>query len=126
MAAVNTREMEAVFATLTDNQRVATLNSLYKKSLSTPKENLAFSADKLVYIKPFISRLQNVQGMDQDLNSRLMVRTVVDELLKDILSEIEFASSVTNTNSNKVAMEYGLGMLVQSMEEKFYVTSKVA
>lgn len=118
--------MEAVFATLTDNQRVATLNSLYKKSLSTPKENLAFSADKLVYIKPFISRLQNVEGMDQDLNSRLMVRTVVDELLKDILSEIEFASSVTNTNSNIVAMEYGLGMLVQSMEEKFYVTAKVA
>lgn len=118
--------MEAVFATLTDNQRVAALNSLYKRGLSTPKENLAFSSDKLVYIKPFISRLQNVEGIDQDLNSRLMVRTVVDELLKDILSEIELSSSMAQKNSDKVAMEYGLGLLVQSIEENFYYASKVA
>lgn len=118
--------MEAVFATLTDNQRVETMNTLFKKSFSTQKENLAFSADKLVYLKPFISRLQNVDGVDQDLNSRLMVRTVVDELLKDILSEIELTSSLTNQDSDKVAMEYGLGYLVQSVEENFYYTSKVA
>lgn len=118
--------MEAVFATLTDSQRVETLNNLYKKGLSTPKENLAFSADKLVYIKPFISKLQSVDGINQDLNSRLMARTVVDELLKDILSEIELTSSVANKSSNKLAMEYGLGLLTQSFEENFFYTSKVA
>ncbi|MBI1287461.1 MAG: hypothetical protein GC178_07745 [Flavobacteriales bacterium] len=117
--------MEAVFATLTDNQRVETLNNLYKKSISTPKGNLAFSADKLVYLKPFISRLQNTDGVDQDLNSRIMVRSVVDELLKDILAEIEVASG-NGKNADKIALEYGLGQLVQSVEENFYYTSKVA
>lgn len=118
--------MEAVFATLTDSQRVETLNNLYKKSFSTPKGNLAFSADKLIYLKPFISRLQNAEGIDQDLNSRIMVRSVVDELLKDIIAEIEVSSVINGKRADKIAMEYGLGQLVQSIEEEFYYSNKVA
>lgn len=118
--------MEAVRTSLTDQQRVDTLNSLYKKGLSTPKENLAFSADKLVYLRPFISRLQGAEST-QDLNSRMMVRSVVDELLNDILEEIEatcFRSE--EKKAVKIAMEYGLGLLVSEFDNDFYLNNKVA
>ncbi len=117
--------MEAIFSTLTDEQRVNTLNSVYQKGLSTPKENLAFSADKLVYLKPFISKLQNDNGITEDLSSRIMARQVIDELLMDIMEEIE-ASSKNEKEASKVALEYGLHMLVNNYEEDFYYTSKVA
>lgn len=115
--------MEAIFTTLTDKQRVETLNNLYQKGLSTPKEQLAFSADKLVYIKPFISRLQNETGAHQELSSRVMARQVIDELLKDILDEVN--TSVVN-DSNKNMLEYGLQLLVPRYDEDFYFANKVA
>lgn len=116
--------MEAIFTTLTDKQRVETLNNVYQKGLATPKEQLAFSADKLVYIKPFISRLQNENGAYQELSSRVMVRQVIDELLKDILEEVNASGS---KDSNKRALEYGLQMLlINNYEEDFYFTNKVA
>lgn len=117
--------MEAIFSTITDEQRVNTLNRVYQKSLSTSKENLAFSADKLVYIKPFISKLQNDSGVTQDLSSRLMARQVIDELLKDIMDEIEVNSS-NNTTKQKVALEYGLNIFINNYQEEFYYSNKVA
>ena len=117
--------MEAIFSTLTDEQRVNTLNSVYQKGLSTPKENLAFSADKLVYLKPFISKLQNDNGITEDLSSRIMARQVIDELLMDIMEEIE-ANSKNEKAANKMAIEYGLSLLVNNHEEEFYYASKVA
>ena len=126
LAATKNKVMEAVLTSLTDQQRVDTLNNLYKKGLSTPKENLAFSADKLVYLKPFISRLQS-NGPTQDLNTRMMVRSVVDELLSDILEEIEATCVRCNEKvSDKIAMEYGLGMLVNDYDNDFYLNNKVA
>jgi len=117
--------MEAIFSTLTDEQRVNTLNSVYQKGLSTSKENLAFSADKLVYLKPFISKLQNDNGVTEDLSSRLMARQVIDELLQDIMEEIE-VNSTNEATANKVALEYGLSLFINNYEEDFYYTSKVA
>ena len=80
--------MEATFNTLTDDQRLETLNNVYRKGLSTPKEQLAFSADKLVYLKPFINKLQAANAGTQDLRSRVMARQIIDELLRDILDEV--------------------------------------
>lgn len=114
--------MEAIFTTLTDKQRVETLNNLYQKGLSTPKEQLAFSADKLVYIKPFLCRLQNQTGTQQELSSLVMAREVIDELLKDILDEVN--TSVTDDYKN--TLEYGLQCLIPSYVEDFYFTNKVA
>ncbi|MCB9186038.1 MAG: hypothetical protein H6601_04755 [Flavobacteriales bacterium] len=116
--------MEATFATLTDKQRVETLNSVYQKGIATPKEKLAFSSDKLVYLKPFLNKLQNTEATD--LNSRLMVREVVDQLLQDIVDEISLACARTNMLANKVAVEYGLGALLNSYEEDFYLNKQVA
>ncbi|MDC0303492.1 hypothetical protein OAL15_00620 [Flavobacteriales bacterium] len=115
--------MEAIFTTLTDKQRVETLNNLYQKGLSTPKEQLAFSADKLVYIKPFLCRLQNQTGTQQELSSLVMAREVIDELLKDILDEVN--TSVAD-DSNKNTLEYGLQSLIPTYVEDFYFTNKVA
>lgn len=117
--------MEAIFSTLTDEQRVNTLNSVYQKGLSTAKENLAFSADKLVYLKPFISKLQNDNGITQDLGSRLMARQVIDQLLQDIMDEIEVSCS-NEASAKKIALEYGLNIFVNNYEEDFYYASKVA
>ncbi len=115
--------METIFATLTDNQRVETLNNLYQKGLSTPKEQLAFSADKLVYLKPFISRLINADGITGDLNSRIMTRNVIDELLQDILEEIEATSVIqTSKDSAKIASEYGLQLITNKFPEEAYYT----
>lgn len=118
------KDMEAVFATLTDAQRVETLNNIYKKGLSTPSQNLAFSADKLVYVKPFISKLTNTE--DQDLTSRIMARSIIDDLLNDIVSEVEAAAVVSDKSSARLVAEYGLGLLVNQFEEDFYYASKVA
>tara|TARA_R110000868_G_scaffold14220_1_gene66189 strand:- start:404 stop:757 length:354 start_codon:yes stop_codon:yes gene_type:complete len=117
--------MEAVFSTLTDEQRVNTLNSVYQKGLSTPKDTLAFSSDKLVYLKPFISKLQNDNGITEDLSSRIMARQVIDELLQDIVEEIEVSAS-SKTAANKIVFEYGLGIFINNPEEDIYYSSKVA
>lgn len=119
--------MEAIFTTLTDEQRVSTLNSIYQKCLSTSKDNLAFSADKLVYIKPFVSKLQNDNGGTQDLSSRLMTRQVIDELLQDIFDEIQLTSTNNEASINKMALEYGFNMFVSNDRvEDFYYANKVA
>ena len=111
--------MEATFTTLTDKQRVETLNRVYQKGITTPKEKLAFSADKLVYLKPFLSKLQDTEGTD--LSSRIMVRQVVDQLLQDIADEI----TVANGTANELATEYGLGSFVTTHEVDAYL-NKVA
>jgi hypothetical protein len=119
--------MEAIFSTLTDEQRVNTLNSIYQKSLSTSKDNLAFSADKLVYIKPFISKLKNNNGVAEDLSSRLMARQIIDELLQDIFDEIGANSTSSEASINKMALEYGFNMFVRNDHvEDFYYANKVA
>ena len=118
--------MEAIFATLTDEQRVETLNSVYQKGISTPAENLAFSADKLVYLKPFISRLISAESID-DLNNRLMTRQIVDELLADIVDEVALTCSRKgNKNLNKIASDYGIKALINANAESNYELKKVA
>lgn len=117
--------MEAIIATLTDEQRVKVLNSIYQKGIATPKEQLAFSSDKLVYLKPFLGRLLNTEA--NDLSSRIMTRQIVDELLQDIMDEIT-ATCARNGDIRveKVATEYGLQVLTHSSQDDFYGTRKVA
>lgn len=119
--------MEAIFATLTDQERVQTLNSVYQKGLSTSKENLAFSSDKLVYLKPFISKLQNENNLNENLGSRVMVRQIVDELLLDIAAEITATCGGLGKEVSRVAAEYGLTLLLSpsSTEAQVYY-NKVA
>lgn len=116
--------MEATFATLTDKQRVETLNSVYQKGIATPNEKLAFSSEKLVYLKPFLSKLQDTEVTD--LNSRIMIREVVDQLLQDIIDEITATCSRMNVVASKVALEYGLDALVNTYDEDFYLNKQVA
>lgn len=121
MATQNKSNMEAVFASLTDSQRVETLNSVYQKGISIPKDQLAFSADKLVYLKPFIAKLTNNQ-QTEDLTSRILARQIIDELLMDILNEVQaFSHNVENG-----AKEYGLESLLNKYEEDFYLSNQVA
>lgn len=118
--------MEAIFATLTDEQRVEALNGLYQKGMSTPKEELAFSSDKLVYVKPFVSRLLGTATMHQDLSTRIMTRQIVDELLKDIVDEIQATCSRTMLSIDRISQDYGLVSLLRNNEEDYYYTNKVA
>lgn len=118
--------MEAIFATLTDDQRVDALNGIYQKGMSTPKEELAFSSDKLVYIKPFVSRLLGQTGVDQDLSTRIMTRQIVDELLQDIIDEMHATCSRTMLSIDRLSVDYGITSLVSNHEEDFYYSSKVA
>lgn len=118
--------MEAVFSTLTDEQRVETLNNVYQKSISTPVESLAFSADKLVYLKPFIGRLLNA-GTTEDLNSLVMIRQVVDELLADIVDEVSLSlSNERSAKMEKAVSEYGLDFLIEANATDSYSLRQVA
>ncbi len=129
LAALKNKDMEAIFATLTDEQRVEALNGIYLKGMTTPKEELAFSSDKLVYVKPFVARLLGQTTMDQDLSTRLMTRQIVDELLKDIVDELEASCSRTMLSIDRIFLDYGLRSLVsknQEEQEEYYYTGKVA
>lgn len=118
--------MEAIFSTLTDDQRVDTLNSVYQKGISTPAESLAFSADKLVYVKPFIARLLNAEKLN-DLNSTVMLRQVIDELLADIVDEVALTVSKRgNGKIEKVVADYGLASLMNSKSTNTYMLRQVA
>jgi hypothetical protein len=107
--------MEAIFSTLTDSQRATILNNLYQKGISTPKEDLAFASEKLIYIQPFISKLLS-EGDSSNLATRIMVREVVDQLLKDIIDEI---SVRIPSNQEQVMKAYGLNDLSQG-EDSYY------
>lgn len=118
--------MEAIFATLTDEQRVETLNNVYQMGISTPVEKLAFSADKLVYLKPFIGRLLNSESVD-DVSSKMMIRQVVDELLADIADEVSLNFSKSGVAKLKKAIsDYGLGYLLNTETESTYNLRQVA
>jgi len=116
------------FTTLTDKQRLEVLNTIYKKGLSTPQDELAFSSDKLIYLKPFLTKLQNdVCDSAPSLTNLVMVRQVIDELLMDIKEEIDATCSrVDEKRAQKLAFEYGLHMFTEQLEENFYYANKVA
>ena len=118
--------MEAIFNNLTDIQRVETLNNVYQKGISTSAENLAFSSDKLVYVKPFIGRLLNSQNVE-DITSRAMIRQVIDELLADIVDEVSLSVSRTRPGKlNKALADYGLGAFVRPSSASSYELRQVA
>ena len=118
--------MKAIFNTLTDEQRVNTLNNLYQKGISTPKESLNFSADKLVYIKPFIAQLLSNSSV-KDLSSRLMIRQVVDELLADIIDEVAASCSRNaQVSLENVARELGLSQLLNAESPATFNIKRVA
>lgn len=100
--------MEAILM-MTDEQRVEVLNTVFRKGIQTPKEQLPFGSEKLSYIMPFISKLQ--QSGTEDLASRMVVRRIVDELLQDIADEIVI--SCNSSSSNKKLGEFGLTQLTQ-------------
>ena len=120
--------MEATFNTLTDKQRLEALNNVYKKGLSTPKEELAFSTDKLIYLKPFITKLQSDSVITTNpLSNLVMVRQVIDELLRDIKEEIDATCSrLGQKRAEKIAIEYGLQVMADQYEDDFYYKNKVA
>jgi hypothetical protein len=96
----------------TDSDRLELLNTIFRKSLSTPKEQLAFSPELLVYLRPFISKLstETEDGLPANLD---LVRTVVDELLMDIVTEIQGnCLRLGARRGERVMAEYGISMLV--------------
>ena len=120
--------MAANFTTLTDNQRLEALKTIYKKGLCTSKEDLAFSADKLVYLKPFLTKLQ-IEVTDEvpNISSLAIIRQVVDELLMDIWEEIEATCfRVTEKRAEKMIADYGLQLKTVPFEASYYYASKVA
>jgi hypothetical protein len=102
----------------TDSGRLELLNTIYRKGLSTPKQQLAFSADLLVYLRPFISTLS--MGAEESASmSREHVRRVVDELLLDIVNDIQSrCAGLGSRRGQRVMAEYGIKMMVFNPFEK--------
>lgn len=72
----------------TDSDRLELLNTIFRNSLSTPKEQLAFSPELVVYLRPFIGKLSMSMELG-DSSDLKRVRSVVDELLVDIFTEMQ-------------------------------------
>jgi hypothetical protein len=103
--------MNAFSLPQTDSGRIELLNAIYRKGLSTPKQQLAFSTDLLVYLRPFISKLSMVSE-DGSCMNREQVRRVVDELLLDIVNEIYGkCARLGDRRGHRVMAEYGIQMM---------------
>lgn len=112
----------------TDAERINALRIAYQKAITTPKEDLAFSSEMLKYLKPFMTKLysemsgESTKGQNQA--SSVMLRQVIDELLRDIWDEVEITySSVERSYRNQKLMEYGI---VGAQEYSFQYVEKVA
>jgi len=120
--------MEVNFTTFTDEKRLEVLSTIYKKGMSTPERELAFSSEKLIYLKPFLTKLQNdVCRAVPSLASLIAVRQVIDELLLDIKEEVDATCSRIGTKrAKKLSFEYGLHLFSEQYDENFYYVKQVA
>lgn len=120
--------MKALRLPQTDKERLQILNTIYVKGLSTPKNELAFSADMLVYLKPFISKLQaNVDRETMPQTTLGSVRQVVDELINDILVDIEAAClRMGGKRGARLASDYGLNFAFSPFDTEYYYSNKAA
>lgn len=112
----------------TDAERIQALRIVYQKAITTPKNDLAFSAEMLKYLKPFMTKLYSeMSGMNekgQNQASSMMLRQVIDELLKDIWEEVEITySSLEYGYRMEKLMEYGV---ISSHDFSYNYTEKVA
>lgn len=120
--------MNALRLPQTDKERMQVMNSIYAKGLSTPKDELAFSPQLLVYLKPFITKmheeLSNEDGPQANLG---LIRQVVDELIGDIYAEVQAAClRMGDRRGEHLAAEYGLQSMFNPFEADFYASAKVA
>lgn len=111
-----------------DQERLQILSSIYIKGLSTPKQELAFSANLLGYLKPFISKLtESCSSADETASNLNLIRQVVDDLIADIYTEIESASMrLGGKRGAHLIADYGLQTVFNPFETEFYYSEKVA
>jgi len=102
--------MTAFYTPSDDRERLEALNRIYIKGMATPKGELAFSPDHLVYLKPFISKLSSeLSTMGASGANLQLVRQVVDELISDIYAEVYSACQMLGgKRAANVASDYGL------------------
>jgi hypothetical protein len=111
----------------TDAERLQALKVAYQKAVTTPKENLAFSSDMMKYLKPFITKLNNEIECGQDKNVTGSLRLIIDELLRDIWDEVEYAYSNCDSSSKvRMSTEYGVVYNLASYNNYEYQYEKVA
>ncbi len=120
--------MNALLLPQTDLERMQILNNVYAKGMNTPKNELAFSAGMLVYVKPFITKMQALLGDSEiSVNEFSSVRQVVDELIQDILEEVQTASlRMGGKRGERLAADYGLNFAFNPFEADFFQSKKVA
>jgi hypothetical protein len=111
-----------------DQERLIALSTIYVKGLSTPKDELAFSADMLIYLKPFILKLQSAAADSEGGNINLeLVRQVIDQLLADIYEEVRSVClRLGGKRGERVAADYGLAVDVNSYVADYYYKQSVA
>jgi hypothetical protein len=120
--------MNALLLPQTDAERMQILNAVYAKGMNTPKNELAFSANMLAYVKPFIAKMQSLAS-DSEIASGdfSSVRQVVDELIQDILEEVQSASlRMGGKRGERLAADYGLNFAFNPFEAEFFHSKKVA
>lgn len=119
--------MKALQLPQNDQERMRVLNTIYMKGLTTPKEELAFSSDLLVYLRPFISKLNSAAAAEDSNVNMSLVRSVVDELIADIVGQIEgVCQRMEGKRAAHLAAEYGLDSVFNPFEADFYYSAKAA
>ena len=108
----------------TDAERIQALRVAYQKALTTPKEDLAFSSEMMKYLKPFMTKLYGEMNgcLDKGQNqaTSLMLRQVIDELLRDIWDEVEITySNCDSPFKMQKLVEYGVVSSNMSFEYQY-------
>ncbi|MFT4526720.1 MAG: hypothetical protein ACI85F_002897 [Bacteroidia bacterium] len=116
---------------ITDIDRLNTLNMLFIQEGKTDAHELPFSRNKLDYLRPLMVRLNQVSSKvntsTSDVHSSTMLRQMIDELLLEITAQVNWSiGSKRTTKRKRIISEYGLILWNQFANPVLSTTAKVA
>lgn len=116
---------------ITDKDRLKTLNVLFNQEGKTDAQHLPFSRKKLDYLRPLKIRLTQVSSKEKpealSNHSAIMLRQMIDELLLEITAQVNWSVGAKGINRKKKTLsDYGLIIWNQMANPILPTTAKVA
>lgn len=116
---------------ITDKDRLRTLNVLFIQEGKTGAQQLPFSRNKLDYLRPLMIRLKQVSTKDFHgaftNHSAIMLRQMIDELLLEITAQVNWSMGTRRNEKRKqVLSDFGLVVWSQMANPVLTTPAKVA
>lgn len=116
---------------ITDKDRLRTLNVLFNQEGLTDAQQLPFSRKKLDYLRPLKIRLTQVSNNGTpeatSSHSAIMLRQMIDELLLEITAQVNWSIGAKRSAKSKKALgDFGLIIWNQMANPILSTTANVA